>query len=149
MNILWSLDCAFLFFQSYPCRLTFTELEFDLPCEEGVWVAKHPFNEPHFEAKRGFTLQDGFEVLFNERPDAQQSQAHPTFTVFDMFMLIHGKRGGEKSDALADIYQFCTHSYLFVSGLAYPFGATQASYQEKTSSSLASSEHCNDGASCG
>ena len=99
MNIILTLDCAFLFFQNYPSRLTLAELECDLPCEEDIWNAKNPFSEPGFRFTRDITIKRGVEMLFNDvsppveianTKRATSSATKPTFTIFDLFVLIHG-----------------------------------------------------------
>lgn len=97
MCIIWSLDSAFLFFQNFPSRLTFAELDCDLPCDESLWSAKNPFAEPQFRFDRNMTLRQGMEMLFNNgQPSAQVANTKRTtvsskspFSVFDMFLLIH------------------------------------------------------------
>ena len=101
MNIILTLDCAFLFFQNYPSRLTLAELDCDLPCEEDVWNAKNPFAEPSFRFTRILTIKRGVELLFNDNGKSPlvevattkrttTSVARPVFTIFDLFVLIHG-----------------------------------------------------------
>ncbi|KAJ5502614.1 transcriptional regulator family: Fungal Specific TF [Penicillium fimorum] len=85
ISIISLLDCAFFFFQNYPCRLTYTEMECDLPCEESVFSSEHPFAEPNFCFSRGLVLSEAFENLFDEAPES-----HPmSLTALDMFILIH------------------------------------------------------------
>jgi hypothetical protein len=100
INIISLLDCAFSFYQNYPCRLTHTEMECDLPCDEALYSANHPFAQPNFRFSREITVYEAFQSLFSEdRPmtssDPSRPQAHrniaddPHFTVLDMFILIH------------------------------------------------------------
>lgn len=104
INIVSLLDCAFSFFQNYPCRLTYTEMECDLPCEESIFYSQHPFAEPNFRFTRNITVYEAFQQLFTEEPvssksifDRRQSLPGPfmqnledlQFTVLDMFILIH------------------------------------------------------------
>ncbi|PNS18904.1 hypothetical protein CAC42_5443 [Sphaceloma murrayae] len=93
MNIIHSLDCAFLFFHNYPCRLSLAEMECDLPCDELLFSNANPFAEPSFKFDRGLTLRQGFEALFeDDTHDANGKQGHArgdAFTVLDMFLLIH------------------------------------------------------------
>ncbi|QQK44441.1 Fungal transcriptional regulatory protein, N-terminal [Penicillium digitatum] len=79
------LDCAFLFFQNYPCRLTYTEMECDLPCEEWLFFSEHPFAEPNFRFSRGIRVSEAFEHMFDEAPESNPID----LTVLDMFILIH------------------------------------------------------------
>lgn len=84
INIICSLDCAFGFFQNYPCRLTPMEMECDLPCEDSIFNSEHPFAQPNFRFNRELTVAEAFQSLFSEVPPAA-----PNYTVFDMFILIH------------------------------------------------------------
>ncbi|OQE06463.1 hypothetical protein PENVUL_c018G02310 [Penicillium vulpinum] len=79
------LDCAFFFYQNYPCRLTHTEMECELPCEELLFFSEHPFTEPTFRFSRGLTLSEAFENLFDEAPESSPMD----LTALDMFILIH------------------------------------------------------------
>lgn len=79
------LDCAFFFFQNYPCRLTHTEMECDLPCDELLFFSEHPFAETNFRFSRGFTLSEAFKNLFDEAPESNPMD----LTALDMFILIH------------------------------------------------------------
>ncbi|KAL3473526.1 hypothetical protein BJX99DRAFT_233653 [Aspergillus californicus] len=93
MNIISTLDCAFSFYQNYPCRLSHTELQWEFPCFDSVFVSEHPFAEPDFLVSRGITLSDAFNSLF-EDPSEQESSssrsdAIASLTVMDMFVLIH------------------------------------------------------------
>ncbi|KAK9439710.1 hypothetical protein VB005_07869 [Metarhizium brunneum] len=92
------LDCAFLFFSNYPCKLAFSELEHDLPCENAVFNAKHPFAEENFRFRRGSTTAEAFEELFREQsnPPPAQRQCdvescvnYGSRTVVDLFLTIH------------------------------------------------------------
>lgn len=97
INVIITLDCAFLFFQNYPQRLTLAELDCDLPCEEDIWNAKNPFTEPDFRFTRNLTVKKGLGMLFNDDPPPVEiantkratSARQPTFTFFDLFVLIH------------------------------------------------------------
>lgn len=69
-------------------------MECELPCEEALFQSEHPFSEPFFCFTRGITLYKAFQSLF-ESPSIDSSQWSPDvnqldFTVFDMFVLIHG-----------------------------------------------------------
>ncbi|KAJ6113378.1 hypothetical protein N7523_006695 [Penicillium sp. IBT 18751x] len=91
-SIISLLDCAFFFYQNYPCRLTHSEMECELPCEESVFESPHPFSEPNFRFSRRLTLYGAFQNLFDSSHVAGQSP-DPTqmdLTVLDMFILIHG-----------------------------------------------------------
>lgn len=79
------LDCAFFFFQNYPCRLSHTEMECDLPCDESLFVSEHPFVEPNFRFQREFRLSEAFRNLFEEAPESSPMD----LTALDMFILIH------------------------------------------------------------
>ncbi|KGO75953.1 Zinc finger, C2H2 [Penicillium italicum] len=79
------LDCAFLFFQNFPCRLTHTEMDFDLPCDESLFFSDHPFAEPNFRFSRGLRVSEAFEHLFDEAAESNPMD----LTVLDMFILIH------------------------------------------------------------
>ncbi|KAL4898719.1 hypothetical protein BDV59DRAFT_197597 [Aspergillus ambiguus] len=98
MNIISLLDCAFSFYQNFPCRLTHTEMECDFPSSESVFSAEHPFEAPMFQLAREYTIADAFQALFEE-PTSQDSPSSASLsptpeiltsvTVFDMFILIH------------------------------------------------------------
>jgi hypothetical protein len=88
------LDCAFSFYQNYPCRLTVAEMEFELPCEESVFQAEYPFAEPHFRFARNITVLRAFQGLFNDTyqrgsPQRSPDTTHMDLTALDMFILIH------------------------------------------------------------
>ncbi|KAJ5484340.1 hypothetical protein N7453_012294 [Penicillium expansum] len=85
ISIMSLLDCAFLFFQNFPCRLTFTEMECDLPCHESLFFSEHPFAEPNFRFSRGLKVSEAFEHLFDETPESNPID----LTALDMFILIH------------------------------------------------------------
>ncbi|KAG8628249.1 hypothetical protein KVT40_004122 [Elsinoe batatas] len=89
MNIIHSLDGAFLFFHNYPCRLSFAEMECDLPCDELLFSRPNPFAEPAFRFNRGLTLRQGFEALFQDDTSSQGVISGEGLTVLDMFLLIH------------------------------------------------------------
>jgi hypothetical protein len=93
MNIISLLDCAFSFYQNYPCRLSHTELQWDFPCQESIFASEHPFAEPGFQVSRGLTLGDAFSSLFEENSGAEPSAVPniiANLEVLDMFVLIHG-----------------------------------------------------------
>ncbi|KAF4463228.1 Peptidase S33 tripeptidyl aminopeptidase-lik [Fusarium albosuccineum] len=98
------LDCAFLFYSNYPCRLGFTELGSDLPCDNSVFNTKHPFAEENFSFRRGSTTADAFEELFRGQSDSSSAQQQydaasytnhaaehvgGTYTILDLFLTIH------------------------------------------------------------
>jgi hypothetical protein len=105
INIISLLDCAFSFYQNYPCRLTHREMECDLPCEESLFRSDHPFAEPNFHLSRDITVFEAFQWLFaesqpavmsetayaqsNPQPAAGNAASEIKFTVLDMFILIH------------------------------------------------------------
>lgn len=103
MNVIALLDCAFSFYSNFPCRLTPSELECDLPCEESIFNCEHPFAQLKFRFTREATIYEAFQHLFDDEPetsDCQHGQSHSnycqhnpsigmTFTVSDMFLLIH------------------------------------------------------------
>ncbi|KAL5363875.1 fungal-specific transcription factor domain-containing protein [Aspergillus floccosus] len=98
MNIISLLDCAFSFYQNFPCRLSHTEMECDFPCPESVFASEHPFGEPKFRFAREYTISEAFQSLFEEpgSRDTPSSESVspapeilPSVTVFDMFILIH------------------------------------------------------------
>lgn len=106
------LDCAFLFFSNYPCKLAFSELEHDLPCENAVFNAKHPFAEENFRFRRGSTTAEAFEELFREQsnPPPAQRQCdvescvnYGSRTVVDLFLTIHCKLAHSSTAHLARV----------------------------------------------
>lgn len=106
MCMIRSLDCAFLFYSNYPCRLTLSELNVDMPCESSVFNSEHPFAEENFQFSRRGDLAAVFEELFceytpREATDTQAggspydarngvpSDKRTTQTVMDLFISIH------------------------------------------------------------
>ncbi|KAH8705616.1 putative C2H2 finger domain protein [Talaromyces proteolyticus] len=94
INIISLLDCAFSFYQNFPCRLTPAEMECDLPCDDSLFNSEHPFAEPNFSFTRETTLYQAFQHLFDDEQSIAKttntnSPAIMNFTVFDMFILIH------------------------------------------------------------
>ncbi|CAI7650837.1 unnamed protein product [Penicillium glandicola] len=85
MSMISLLDCGFFFFQNYPCRLTHTEIKYDLPCDESLFISEHPFAEPNFRFSRGLTISEAFENLFDETPEPNLMN----LTALDLFILIH------------------------------------------------------------
>lgn len=92
VSVISLLDCAFFFYQNYPCRLTHAELECELPCEESVFQAEHPFSEPNFQLNRDITIYKAFQNLFEPpKKDGYGTEANEMrLTVLDTFILIHG-----------------------------------------------------------
>jgi hypothetical protein len=92
ISIISLLDCAFFFYQNYPCRLTHSEMECELPCEESIFDSEHPFADPNFRFTRDLTLYGAFQHLFDSSQEAGQSPdpSQMNLTVMDMFILIHG-----------------------------------------------------------
>ncbi|GAB7353525.1 hypothetical protein MBLNU459_g3968t1 [Dothideomycetes sp. NU459] len=101
MHFIVLVDCAYSFFQNYPCRLIPAELECDFPCEEHIFDSPHPYSEPNFSFSRGLKVHDVFSRLFQEPTDRPSSSGHHTrvrassttvgfkLTLFDTFVLIH------------------------------------------------------------
>ncbi|KKK27158.1 hypothetical protein ARAM_003613 [Aspergillus rambellii] len=98
MNMVSLLDCAFSFYQNYPCHLTHTESHWEFPCLESTFALEHPFTDPDFQVSRGITIADAFDSLFedyNAQETSQTASGIPaseiiaTLTVLDMFILIH------------------------------------------------------------
>ncbi|GLA93318.1 hypothetical protein AtubIFM57143_010668 [Aspergillus tubingensis] len=97
MSIILLLDCAFSFFQNYPCRLSHLEVECDFPCAESLFALEHPYSDRNFQASRGVTILEAFHNLFEEdpkdtmpsTPDSSASGSMASLTVLDMFILIH------------------------------------------------------------
>ncbi|CAI7666410.1 unnamed protein product [Penicillium crustosum] len=85
ISIISLLDGAFLFFQNFPCRLTHTEMQCDLPCDESLFSSEHPFAEPNFRFSRGLRVSEAFKNLFDEAPESNPMD----LTALDMFILIH------------------------------------------------------------
>lgn len=85
ISIISLLDGAFFFFQNFPCRLTHTEMECDLPCDESLFFSEHPFAEPNFRFSRGLTVSGAFKNLFDEAPESNPMD----LSALDMFILIH------------------------------------------------------------
>jgi hypothetical protein len=72
-------------------------MECDLPCDESLYSANHPFAQPNFRFSREITVYEAFQFLFSEdHPMTSSDPSHPQaptndphFTVLDMFILIH------------------------------------------------------------
>ncbi|KAJ9489433.1 hypothetical protein VN97_g3815 [Penicillium thymicola] len=85
ISIISLLDGAFFFFQNFPCRLTHTEMECDLPSDESLFFSEHPFAEPNFRFSRGLRISEAFKNLFDETPESNPMD----LSALDMFILIH------------------------------------------------------------
>ncbi|KAJ5895898.1 uncharacterized protein N7473_005297 [Penicillium subrubescens] len=93
ISIISLLDCAFFFYQNYPCRLTHAEIESELPCDEALFRSPHPFQDPKFRFSREITIYQAFQHMF-DLPTQDGSGASPPsskidLTVLDMFIVIH------------------------------------------------------------
>jgi hypothetical protein len=88
------LDCAFSFFANFPCRLTISEMKFDLPCEEMFFSSPHPFSEQNFTFSRRITVHEAFQSLLSEKKATHMSNSRKKsnplgLNPMDMFILIH------------------------------------------------------------
>ncbi|PYI25800.1 C2H2 finger domain protein [Aspergillus indologenus CBS 114.80] len=95
------LDCAFCFFQNYPCRLSHVEMDCDFPCPEALFNLEHPYTDIGFHYSRGFTIKEAFQSLFDGSnapnmsfplsPDSSTNPSGilPNMNILDMFILIH------------------------------------------------------------
>jgi hypothetical protein len=105
MTIIWLFDCALRFYSNYPCRLSLSELKSDLPCDETIFRAEHPFAMEVFQFRRNLTASQAFQSLFQD-PDPVVETARSTpklpnelpgsireyeqqLTILDLFLLIH------------------------------------------------------------
>ncbi|KAE8444827.1 hypothetical protein EG329_014182 [Mollisiaceae sp. DMI_Dod_QoI] len=94
VNTITLLDCAFLFFANFPMRVSFSEMKFELPCEEQIWASSHPFAERNFTPNRNITLFEAFQSLFGQSKGApvpvSTNKGNPFgLNPTDMFILIH------------------------------------------------------------
>ncbi|KAJ6151208.1 hypothetical protein N7470_007802 [Penicillium chermesinum] len=93
MSFISLLDCAFLFFQNYPCRLTMSDTECEFPCSDALFKSEHPFADPTFRLSRNLTIREAFQNLFVATPFASPQPTPETnrmdLIVLDMFILIH------------------------------------------------------------
>ncbi|OJJ38270.1 hypothetical protein ASPWEDRAFT_35893, partial [Aspergillus wentii DTO 134E9] len=95
VSIISLLDCAFSFYQNYPCRLSHTEMDSEFPCYNAIFNSEHPFAEPNFRFSRDLIISEAFQSLFEDYPTQNPSPSpisegsQMSLTVFDMFMLIH------------------------------------------------------------
>jgi hypothetical protein len=95
VNMITLLDCMFAFFANFPCRLTVSEMKFDLPSDELLFSSAHPFSEPHFIPSRHVTTFKAFQSLFgptNLPTYPKNKKGNPLgLNAMDMFILIHRK----------------------------------------------------------
>ncbi|GAB7336267.1 hypothetical protein MBLNU13_g09023t2 [Cladosporium sp. NU13] len=86
-NYIVLTDCAFLFFRGLQLRIWDPEIECDLPCQEDIFDAVHPFTHPEFSFKRPLTAQQAFSAMFT----AERAEPGPdlALTMLDSFVLIH------------------------------------------------------------
>lgn len=78
-------------------RVSFSEMNFELPCEEQIWSSSHPFAEKSFIPNRNVTLFEAFQSLFGQVKHtalvpvpAQATKGNPFgLNPTDMFTLIH------------------------------------------------------------
>lgn len=100
MNIIVLLDCAFSFYQNYPCRLAHTEIACDMPSIQSLFFCQHPFADPNFHVTRDQpTVYEAFQCLFTgssgadgvatSATNSQDTVRMASRTVFDMFILVH------------------------------------------------------------
>ncbi|KAH7317829.1 putative C2H2 finger domain protein [Rhexocercosporidium sp. MPI-PUGE-AT-0058] len=91
INIMTLLDCAFSFFANFPCRLSLSEMKFDLPSEEPFFASLHPFSVPNFTLRRNLTTIEAFRGLFKPTQiSGQGTKGNPLgLNPMDMFILIH------------------------------------------------------------
>ncbi|GAB7336266.1 hypothetical protein MBLNU13_g09023t1 [Cladosporium sp. NU13] len=88
-NYIVLTDCAFLFFRGLQLRIWDPEIECDLPCQEDIFDAVHPFTHPEFSFKRPLTAQQAFSAMFT----AERAEPGPdlALTMLDSFVLIHSE----------------------------------------------------------
>ncbi|KAJ5484844.1 hypothetical protein N7539_004832 [Penicillium diatomitis] len=93
ISLMSLLDCAFFFYQNYPCRLTHRELESELPCEEALFRSPHPFQDPNFRFSRDLSIFEAFQHMFESPPQGSPapsaSSTRLQLTILDMFIVIH------------------------------------------------------------
>lgn len=101
------MDCALRFYSNFPCRLSLSELKVDLPCDELVFGAEHPFAMETFQFRRTLTTSAAFSLLFEKQASLPHTtgttlQSTDEFTltllrpehnisILDLFLLIHCK----------------------------------------------------------
>ena len=89
------LDCTFSFFTNFPCRLTVSEMKFELPCEEIFFSSPHPFSERSFTFSRRVTVCEAYQSLFPQQKSTSSTsdldkKSNPLgLNPMDMFILIH------------------------------------------------------------
>ena len=85
------LDCAFSFFANFPCRLSMSEMKFDLPSEEAFFATLHPFSQRNFTPCRNLTTMEAFQSLFKpSQVSGHGTKGNPLgLNPMDMFILIH------------------------------------------------------------
>lgn len=126
MNWILLLDCAFSFYQNYPCRLLYAEMECEFPCDESVYNSPQPFGEPNFRSTRETSISEAFQSLFEEYPKKELSpfeQNTPVksyesirmgLRVFDMFTLIHREFDFLNSLSKLTVYSsLCFHQHAY------------------------------------
>lgn len=90
MTIMTLLDCAFSFFANIPCRLSISEMNYDLPCDDDIFSSPHPFAERSAALSRNITTMEAFQSLFKPTPPNQGQKGNPLdLNPMDMFVLIH------------------------------------------------------------
>lgn len=101
INHIALFDSAHHFYSNFPCRFTTSELLYDLPCEDTIFAAKHPFSHPNFCFSRNLTIYEVFQYLFQDEiatkvcGNAQNEQEERNITIgrslttTDMFFLVH------------------------------------------------------------
>lgn len=92
MTIIAFLDCSFAFYANLPPRLTTTELRCDLPCDNTVFKAAHPFSVTKFTPCRGSTINEKFQQFFEPECHPVAGGLDPKTTVLnvqDMFLVAY------------------------------------------------------------
>jgi hypothetical protein len=105
MCVIWLFDCALRFYSNFPCRLSLSELKNDLPCDESIFRAEHPFAMEVFQFRRNLTASQAFQLLFQDpalgaesaRSNSKLSnefagsfrEHEQHLTILDLFLLIH------------------------------------------------------------
>ncbi|CZT53013.1 uncharacterized protein RSE6_14444 [Rhynchosporium secalis] len=91
INTMTLLDCGFCFFTNFPCRISLSEMKFDLPSEDSFFASVHPFQEPNFSTSRNMTTREAYQGLFKpSQVPAQGTKGNPLgLSPMDMFILIH------------------------------------------------------------
>lgn len=100
INMITLLDCTISFFANFPCRLTLSEMKFDLSSDESLFSAAHPFSRSHFSPSRQLTTYDAFQSLFGQTkcpttpPNSKDKENPLSLNPMHMFILIHRKYDG-------------------------------------------------------